>query len=150
MQKPDFVGSGKGQYQNSSKEPLFHFGYGMSYTKFEYSEPVLSSSRIKAGESVKLKIDVKNIGEYDGDEIVQVYIKDDYASVGRYNKMLKAFDRVHIKKGETKTVEFELTPDKFELYDVNMKKTIEPGTFTIFVGSSSREQDLKQIALTVK
>ena len=150
LQKPDFVGSGKGQYQNSSKEPLFHFGYGMSYTKFEYSEPVLSSSRIKAGESVKLKIDVKNIGEYDGDEIVQVYIKDDYASVGRYNKMLKAFDRVHIKKGETQTVEFELTPDKFELYDVNMKKTIEPGTFTIFVGSSSREQDLKQISLTVK
>ena len=64
--------------------------------------------------------------------------------------MLKAFDRVHIKKGETQTVEFELTPDKFELYDVNMKKTIEPGTFTIFVGSSSREQDLKQISLTVK
>lgn len=150
LQKPDFVGSGKGQYQNSSKEPLFHFGYGMSYTKFEYSEPVLSSANIKVGESVKLKIDVKNIGEYDGDEIVQIYIKDDYASVGRYNKMLKAFDRVHIKKGETKTVEFELTPDKFELYDVNMKKTIEPGTFTIFVGSSSREQDLKQISLTVK
>lgn len=150
LQKPDFVGTGKGQYKNSSKEPLFHFGYGMSYTKFEYSEPVLSSANIKVGESVKLKIDVKNIGEYDGDEIVQVYIKDDYASVGRYNKMLKAFDRVHIKKGETKTVEFELTPDKFELYDVNMKKTIEPGTFTIFVGSSSREQDLKQISLTVK
>ncbi len=147
--KPDFIGSGKGQYKNSAKEPLFSFGYGLSYTDFEYSNLKVAQESIKAGSSVKVLVDIKNVGDYDGEEVVQLYIRDDIATVGRYNKMLKGFERVAIKKGETRTVEFELTPDKFEMYDIDFNKVIEPGSFTIYVGSSSREEDLSSVKLNV-
>lgn len=148
--KPDFIGTGKGQYKNSSKEPLYSFGYGLSYTTFDYSEPRLSSSSIKAGDSIKVSVDVTNSGQRDGEEVVQLYIRDDYATVGRYMKMLKGFERVAIKSGETKTVEFELTPDKFEMYDKDYNIVIEPGDFTIYVGSSSRTEDLRAVKLYIE
>ncbi len=147
--KPDFIGSGKGQYKNSSKEPLFSFGYGLSYTTFDYSNLAVAAPSIKAGESVKVSVDVTNTGARDGEEVVQLYIRDDFASVGRYNKMLKGFERVAIKAGETRRVEFELTPDKFEMYDIDFNRVIEAGDFTIYVGSSSREQDLKSVKLNI-
>lgn len=150
LQKPDFIGSGRGQYLKSNKEPLFHFGYGLSYTKFAYSEPRLSSLEINSNESVRVQVEVSNIGDRDGEEIVQLYIRDDYASVGRYKKMLKAFERVYIGRGETKTVDFILSPNDFAIYDGHMNRVVEPGTFTIYVGSSSREQDLKTACITIQ
>ena len=148
--KPDFIGTGGGQYKHSSKQPLFPFGYGLSYTTFEYDNIRLSSNEIKAGESVKVSIDLTNSGKRDGEEVVQLYVRDDFASVGRYMKMLKGFKRIALKAGETKTVDFELNPEAFELYDINLKKVIEPGTFTIYVGASSLSKDLKTVKLTIE
>ncbi|MEM8893968.1 MAG: glycoside hydrolase family 3 N-terminal domain-containing protein [Bacteroidota bacterium] len=149
LERPDFVGSGKGQYKFADKSPLFPFGYGLSYTSFELSEPKLASNTIKPEGSTTVTVEVTNTGDVVGDEVVQLYIKDDYASVGRYIKMLKGFQRITIDPGETSTVQFELDHEDLFLYNAKMEKVVEPGTFTIYVGSSSREEDLKQVTLTV-
>jgi beta-glucosidase len=94
-------------------------------------------------------VDIKNTGKYVGDEVVQMYVRDNYASVGRYNKMLKGFKRITLKPGETKTVEFELNSENLSLLNQQMKKVVEPGDFTIYVGASSRDQDLKHCTLNV-
>lgn len=149
LERPDFIGTGKGQYRYSDKSPLFPFGYGLSYTTFTYGEPELASGTIEAGGATTVSVMVTNTGERAGDEVVQMYVRDDLASVGRYHKMLKGFERVSLAAGETKTVEFELNFDKLFIYDQNMQKVVEPGTFTISIGASSRDQDLKQVTLTV-
>lgn len=147
--RPDFVGSGKGKYRFSDKSPLFHFGYGISYTTFEYGKPRLESTTIAVGGSTTVSVSVTNTGNYEGDEIVQMYIKDDYASVGRYNMLLKGFERISLKPGETKVVSFEIDKEDLALYNQEMKKLVEPGMFTIKVGASSREEDLQSVALRV-
>jgi len=149
LERPDFIGSGKGLYRFSDKSPLFPFGFGLSYTTFEYGTPVLSNQKIEAGGTSLISVDIKNTGKYTGDEVVQMYIRDDFASVGRYNKLLKGFERITLKPGETKTVSFELNEDNLFLFNQQMKKVVEPGDFTIYVGASSREQDLKRCTLTV-
>ena len=149
LERPDFIGTGKGHYKYSDKSPLFPFGYGLSYTIFEYGEPKLASHSIKAGASTTVSIEVTNTGKRAGDEVVQMYIRDDFASVGRYLKMLKGFERITLQPGETKTVEFELNAENLFIYDKDMKKVVETGTFTISVGSSSRGEDLKNTTLTV-
>ncbi|MBB3696638.1 glycoside hydrolase family 3 C-terminal domain-containing protein [Flammeovirga yaeyamensis] len=147
--RPDFVGTGKGHYKFSDKSPLYHFGYGLSYTTFEYSQPKLDDVVINPQGATYVSVDVTNTGEIDGEEVVQMYVRDDFASVGRYNKMLKGFERVTIKAGETKTVTFKLNEEDLSIYNQEMKKVVEPGTFTIYVGSSSRESDLKTVTLEV-
>ena len=92
---------------------------------------------------------MKNTGNFAGDEIVQMYVRDNFASVGRYNKMLKGFERITLKPGETKTVSFELNDEDLALYNQKMEKVVEPGDFTIYIGSSSLDEDLKQCNLTV-
>ena len=149
LEKPDFIGTGKGQYMNADKSPLFSFGYGLSYTNFRFSNLRLASNKIKAGEKTKVTVDITNTGERPGDEVVQMYVHEDVASVGRFFKMLKGFGRITLKPGETKTVQFELNADNLSLYNVNMKKVVEPGDFTISVGSSSLDKDLQKIKLTV-
>ncbi len=149
LQKPDFVGYGKGQYLKSSKEPLYPFGYGLSYTTFDYSDLRISTNSAKIGETITVSVDILNSGDYDGEEVVQLYIRDEYATVGHYFKLLKGFERVAIKRGERKTVEFELTPDKFEMYDINYDVVTEPGEFTIYVGSSSKAEDLQSVKLNL-
>lgn len=149
LTKPDFVGAGKGLYKFSDKSPLFPFGFGLSYTTFAYSTPKLAQGSIRAGEKTTVSVEVTNTGSREGDEVVQMYVRDDIASVGRYNKMLKGFERVHLKAGETKTVKFELNADNLSLYDINLKKVVEPGSFTISVGSSSLSNDLKTVILNV-
>jgi beta-glucosidase len=149
LERPDFIGSGKGLYRFSDKTPLFPFGYGLSYTTFEYGTPVLSEEKIKVGGTSIVSVDIKNTGNYTGDEVVQMYVRDNYATVGRYNKMLKGFERITLNPGETKTVSFELNDDNLFLFNQQMKKVVEPGDFTIYVGASSREQDLKKCTLTV-
>lgn len=149
LERPDFIGTGKGQYRYSDKSPLFPFGYGLSYTSFAYGEPELAATQIKAGDATTVSVTVTNTGVRAGDEVVQMYIRDDLASVGRYHKMLKGFKRISLQAGETKSVEFELNFDNLFLYDQQMQKVVEPGTFSIYLGSSSRQEDLKQVTLRV-
>ena len=150
LERPDFIGSGKGQYASSDKSPLFPFGYGLSYTTFKYSEPKLEKSTINTNGSTMVSVKVTNTGTRIGDEVVQMYVRDDFASVGRYLKLLKGFNRITLKPGETKTVTFKLGFDELNILNQEMKKVVEPGTFTISVGSSSRTEDLHQIKLIVK
>jgi len=149
LERPDFVGAGKGLYKFADKSPLFPFGYGLSYTTFKYSEPKLAQNSIQVGKTTTVSVDVTNTGSRDGDEVVQMYVRDDIATVGRYNKMLKGFERIQLKVGETRTVKFELNPENLSLYDINMKKVVEPGSFTISVGGSSLAKDLKTVSLNV-
>lgn len=149
LERPDFIGSGKGLYRYSDKSPLFPFGFGLSYTTFEYSEPQLSEKEIENDGNATVSVQVTNTGSRDGDEVVQMYVRDDYASVGRYNKMLKGFKRISLKAGETKTVEFELNFESLFIYDKDMNRVVEPGTFTISVGASSQQEDLKSCTLSV-
>ncbi|SNR76966.1 beta-glucosidase [Lutibacter agarilyticus] len=150
LEKPDFVGSGKGLYKFSDKTPLFPFGFGLSYTTFEYSNLKLAETTIAPNGATIVSVDVTNSGKVDGDEVVQMYVRDDFASVGRYNKMLKGFERIHLKAGETKTVQFELNFENLSIYNQEMVKVVELGDFTISVGASSLAKDLHEIKLTVK
>lgn len=139
--------SGRRGYLFSSKEPLFPFGWGLSYTKFEYSAPKLSRDTIAPAGEAEVTVEVRNAGPRDGDEVVQLYIRDDVSSVTRPVKELKGFQRVHIKAGDSRTVRFRLTPAELSLLDVHMRRVVEPGTFTIMVGPNS--QDVKSVKLTV-
>jgi beta-glucosidase len=150
LERPDFSGSGKGLYKDADKSPLYPFGFGLSYTTFKYSTPKLKSTTINADGSTTVSVDITNTGQREGDEVIQMYVRDDYASVGRYLKMLKGFERITLKPGETKTVSFKLGFDELNILNQDMKKIVEPGTFTISVGTSSAEKDLQKVTLKVK
>ncbi|WP_242204079.1 beta-xylosidase [Aestuariivivens insulae] len=150
LERPDFIGSGKGKYRFSDKSPLFPFGYGLSYTSFEISEPKLQSDSISTDSSTTVSVEVTNTGDREGDEVIQMYVRDDYASVGRYLKLLKGFERISLKPGETKTVSFDLGFDELNVLNQEMTKVVEPGTFTISVGTSSLEKDLQKVSLLVE
>ncbi|WP_158837347.1 beta-xylosidase [Polaribacter sp. L3A8] len=150
LERPDFIGSGKGLFRDVDKTPLFPFGYGLSYTKFKLGTPKLENSTIAIDGTTSVSVEVTNIGEREGDEVVQMYVRDDYASVGRYLKMLKGFKRITLKPGETKTVSFNLGFNELNVLNQQMKKVVEPGTFTISVGTSSMEKDLQTATLRAK
>ena len=143
---PNFV-LFNGNYMDISNGPLYPFGYGLSYTTFEYSDLTLSKSQITGNESVKAKITVKNTGNYDADEIVQLYIHDIYASICRPIKELKGFKRIFIPKGESREVEFEITPEMLKFYNYDLQFVLEKGDFEIMAGGNSN--DLKKAKLTV-
>ncbi len=126
-------------YLDVENSPLYPFGYGLSYTTFEYSNLSIDKSSINKRESLKVSVDIKNTGKYDGEEVVQLYIRDLVGSVTRPVKELKDFKKIFIKSGETKTIEFIITPEKLKFYDVNMEYVSEPGDFKIFVGTNSVE-----------
>ena len=127
------------RYVSESENPLYTFGYGLSYTKFEYSNFAINTKEIKADGELKVSVDVKNTGKYDGDEVVQLYINDVYSSVTTPKKTLKGFKRLFIKKGETKKVEFTLTADELSLWNKEMKRVVEPGDFEVMVGGNSTD-----------
>ena len=137
------------KYAIKKSTPLYPFGYGLSYTNFIYSKPILSRSSLDGNESVSVSVNVTNSGNYDGDEIVQMYIRDRVSSVTRPVKELKGYKRVFIKKGETKQVSFEISKDTLAFYDIEMNYCVEPGEFSIMTGSSSADKDLKFTTLTV-
>jgi len=119
-------------------DPLYSFGYGLSYTKFQFGEVKLSKKKIKASETVEVSVEVQNVGERAGDEVVQLYIHDDYCSVMRPVMELRGFKRVNLQPGEKKTVVFTLGPDDLAFYNRDMKRVVEPGAFSIMVGNSSK------------
>ncbi|MCH5599392.1 glycoside hydrolase family 3 protein [Niabella ginsengisoli] len=142
--------TGRGDdYNNLSGQPLFPFGYGLSYTNFEYSNLHLDKKAIATTDSTTLSFTIKNIGNRDGDEVVQLYIHDELASVVRPVMELKGFQRIHLKAGESKTIHFKITPELLSMLDKNLKTVIEPGTFRIMIGASSKDIRLKEV-LTVK
>ncbi len=131
-------------YDKKKIEPAFPFGFGLSYTTFEYSGLKLDKKSMKQDGSVTVTLNVKNTGAMDGDEVVQLYISDKKSSVDREVKSLKGFKRLHLKKGESKIVRFEISKDALSFYDVKTKKWIaEPGEFGILIGSSSRDIRVK-------
>ncbi|MDF2386001.1 glycoside hydrolase family 3 C-terminal domain-containing protein [Nostoc ellipsosporum NOK] len=128
--------------------PLYPFGYGLSYSTFEMGAPVLGAGTIGVSDKVTVKVDVANTGKRAGDEVVQLYVRDDEASVTRPLIELKRFQRVTLQPGERKTVSFELTPKDLSLWNVQMQRVVEPGTFTISAGPNS--VTLKSTTLTVR
>ncbi len=134
-------------YLNGETSPLFPFGYGLSYTSFDISAPSLSKATMGVGDSVTASVTVTNTGKVKGDEVVQLYIRDDYSSVTRPVLELKGFKRITLNPGETKTVAFDVTPAELQFYNMDMQRVVEPGTFTISAGANS--VDLKSATLTV-
>ncbi len=138
------------QFATSVSGALWPFGYGLSYSDFAYSDASLSKTEIGTGESLKASVTVTNNGPYDGDEVVQLYIRDEYGSVTRPVKELKAFSRISLKNGESRTVEFDITPEMLQCWGAGEKWAVEPGDFTVLLGSSSADADLTPVKLTVK
>ena len=124
-------------YSDVEKTPLFAFGHGLSYTTFEYGDIKLDKKEYSKGEPVKVSVEVTNTGNYDGKEVVQLYIRDIAASLSRPVKELKGFKLINLKKGETKTVTFTLTDKELGFYNNEGEYLVEPGTFKVFVGTSS-------------
>jgi beta-glucosidase len=132
-QKP----SARRGYLFTSSEPLYPFGYGLSYTKFAYRNLRLLPGKIAIGDATRVQVEVSNTGDRAGDEIVQLYIRDQVSSITRPVKELKDFRRVNLTPGETRVVEFELTSEKLASLDLDMQWRVEPGIFDVMVGGSS-------------
>ena len=134
-------------YLDVRNDPLYPFGYGLSYTTFSYSDLQLSATEMSPTGSVEASVTVTNTGNVDATEIVQLYIRDLVASVSRPVKELKGFERITLKAGESKNVTFIITPEMLKFYNYDLKYVLEPGDFSIMVGPNSR--DLKTAKLTV-
>jgi beta-glucosidase len=130
--------TGRGDdYLNLSGKPLFPFGYGLSYTSFVYKD--LEISRNSAGEKYTASFELTNSGNRDGEEVVQLYIRDLLASVARPVTELKGFSRIALKAGETRKISFSITQEMLQMLDINLKKVVEPGDFRIMIGASSKD-----------
>ena len=152
LQLPDFQDySMKGRtYRYMTEAPLYAFGYGLSYTDFSYGKAQLSEKKIKEGEGVTLTIPVSNVGQCNGDEVVQVYIRRTEDAEGPL-KSLKGFHRVNLKAGQSKKVIFHLPAEAFETFDTQSNTMrILSGKYEIMYGGSSRDEDLQTLKLTIK
>ena len=137
------------KYNTEKKVPLHPFGFGLSYSTFEYGEPTVSNAVFASKEDVvTVMVNVKNTSNVDGEEVVQVYVRDNISSFTRPVKELKGYKRVLIKAGETKAVEIALNAESFAFYDKDYNFVIEPGDFTIMTGSSSKDEDLKSTVIS--
>jgi beta-glucosidase len=138
--------TGRGDdYNNLTGQPLFPFGFGLSYTQFSYSDLQLDKKQINAGENLTVTFKLKNTGKYKADEVVQLYLHDEVASVARPIKELKGFQRITLNPGEEKEVTFTITPDLLTMLDVHLKEVIEPGMFRMMIGSSSTDIRLREL-----
>lgn len=126
-------------YLDAGNSPLFPFGYGLSYTNFEYSDLKLASDKLTVDGEVNVSVNLKNVGKYDGTEVVQLYVQDKVGSVTRPVKELKAFQRVELKAGESKTVTFTLPVSDLAFWRYDMTYGVEPGDFKLWVGTNSAE-----------
>lgn len=136
------------KYLDTENEPLYPFGYGLSYTKFTYGQVKLSKQQITAADKLQVSVTVTNSGNYDGEEVVQLYIRDMVGSVTRPVKELKAYKKISLAKGETRTVTFDIAVEDLKFYDKDMRWKAEPGDFTVFVGTNSR--DVQSAGFTLK
>ncbi|MYN40008.1 beta-glucosidase [Duganella sp. FT109W] len=134
-------------YIDGSTKPLYPFGFGLSYTTFAISEPRLTKANIGVSDSTKVEVDVTNTGKRAGDEVVQIYIRDDVSSVTRPVLELKAFKRVTLQPGEKRTLSFDIKPSDLWFYNTEMQRVVEPGSFTIHAGPDSA--NLKSVKLMV-
>ena len=137
------------KYHDIAKTPLYPFGYGLSYTKFIISEPKVVGTLNNSSDKVTVSVEVTNSGKVAGDEVVQLYIRDEVSSATRPVKELKGYQRVHLNAGETKTVTLTLTAESLAFYDIKFNYVVEPGDFTIMVGNSSDTKSLKKAKLTI-
>ena len=133
-----------------SSTPLYPFGYGLSYTTYEYSDLKLSASEIAKDGTVDATVKLTNIGDREGTEIVQLYIRDRFSSATRPVKELKDFARITLQPGESKEVTFKITPEKLAYYDKKMQYGVEPGEFIVMVGPSSSDDVLLKESFMVK
>lgn len=129
---------------------LYPFGYGLSYTSFEFSNLKLSDTEIHQQADIQVSADIKNTGTRKGDQVVQLYLKDVVSSVTTYESVLRGFERVKLLPGETKTVKFTLHPDELAILDKNMNWTVEPGKFVVMIGNSSEDIRLKKEFTVIK
>lgn len=129
---------------------LYPFGYGLSYTTFEFSNLKLSAQEIRPQADIQVTVDVKNTGTRKGDQVVQLYLKDLVSSVTTYESVLRGFDRVSLAPGESKTIKFVLKPGDLAILDKNMKWTVEPGKFEVMIGNSSEDIKLKKEFAVIK
>jgi len=129
----------RSNYLDVSNDPLYPFGYGLSYTSFSYGELKLSNSSLKGNQALTASLTVTNNGQYDGKEVVQLYIRDVVGSVTRPVKELKGFQKIDLKAGESKTVSFSITPEDLKFYNYDLKYDWEPGEFEIMIGGNARD-----------
>ena len=134
-------------YADIPSKPLFPFGYGLSYTEFAYSKPETPKAAFAVGEKIPVSVRVKNAGTVPGREVVQLYVRDETASVLPRERELKEFASVWLEPGEEKTVSFVLDDDAFALYDKDLNRVVEPGEFTIFAGHDSTTMNAVKVAL---
>jgi beta-glucosidase len=137
----------RSNYLDIDNEPLYPFGYGLSYTQFEYSDVKLSATRTERDGKITASVTVTNKGKRDGAEVVQLYIRDKVGSVTRPLKELKGFEKVFIEAGKSKVITFQITPDLLEFYNYNLEQVLEPGDFDVMIGGNSR--DVKTAGFTV-
>ncbi|MFT3902127.1 MAG: beta-glucosidase BglX [Niabella sp.] len=136
----------RSNYLDVSNDPLYPFGFGLSYTTFTYGEPTLSKTSLKGNETLKASVQLTNNGKFDGAEVVQLYIRDVVGSITRPLKELKGFQKVFLKAGESKTINFNITPEDLKFYNSELKYDWEPGEFEIMIGTNSR--DLQPLKIT--
>ena len=137
------------RYQDMTAKPLFPFGYGLSYTTYNYSNLRITGNELKTDDILKVYVDVENTGDREGIEIVQAYINDKYSSVTTPVKELKGFTRLQLKPGEKKTAEIDISINSLSIVTRDLKEIVEPGTFELLVGSSSEDKDLLKRKFTV-
>lgn len=143
--------TGRGDdYYDLSGEPLFPFGFGLSYTQFEYSDLSFQNDTISKDAACKIKFKLTNTGKLAGDEVCQLYIRDEIATVVRPVLELKNFERIHLKPGESKWVEFTISPEDLMMVDDDYNQVVEAGTFRVFIGSSSKDIRLKKVLTVVE
>jgi beta-glucosidase len=147
---PDFYNhkpSANRTYAFSTRKPLFPFGYGLSYTTFRFDNVRVEPAQIVSGGTAKVSVDVTNTGSREGDEVPELYVHQRVASVTQPIMQMRGFQRVTLKPGEKKTVEFNITPDMLSMLNVDMNRVVEPGVFDLMVGPSSDQTS--SVALTV-
>ncbi|MBI5858054.1 MAG: glycoside hydrolase family 3 C-terminal domain-containing protein [Sphingobacteriales bacterium] len=130
-------------YTDLSIFPKYEFGYGLSYTNFQYSNLQLSKKKMKAGEQIKVSVTIANSGKYDGEEVVQLYLRDKVGSISRPVKELKDFKKIKLLAGESKTIKFIIDKEKLSFYNQQLQWVAEPGDFELMIGTSSRDIKLK-------
>jgi beta-glucosidase len=129
----------RSNYLDVSNDPLYPFGYGLSYTNFSYGDIKLSAPTLKTGGSITAKVMITNTGKVDGKEVVQLYTRDLVGSLTRPVKELKGFQKISLKAGESKEVTFTLTAEDLKFYNADLKYVAEPGDFKLFIGTNSRD-----------